>query len=255
MKLKTVEVEGKTYAEVQDGKPVFVEDDGKEIAFDAPGTRQTISRLNGEAQGHREQKEKAQADLKAFEGINPTEAREAMEKVKKIDDKQLIDAGKVDEVRAEITKGFETKLAEANAATDAANGALQKALLSNAFANSKFIGEKVAVPAEMIQAQFGDNFSIGDNGAIQAKDAAGNTIYSKENPGNVAGFDEAIEIIIEGYAYKDHLLKGSGASGGGSEGGDDGGSGGDKKMKRADFEKLAPGEKAAKMKDGFTLVD
>ncbi|MGC8383448.1 hypothetical protein ACP3P8_05935 [Pseudomonas aeruginosa] len=49
MKLKTVEVDGKQYAEVQDGKPVYVEDDGKEIVFDAVGTRATITRLNGEA--------------------------------------------------------------------------------------------------------------------------------------------------------------------------------------------------------------
>jgi hypothetical protein len=35
MKLKTVEVNGATYAEVSDGKPVFVLDDGKEIAFEA----------------------------------------------------------------------------------------------------------------------------------------------------------------------------------------------------------------------------
>lgn len=60
MKLKTVEVDGKQYAEVQDGKPVYVEDDGKEIAFDAVGTRATITRLNGEAKQHRERAEKAE---------------------------------------------------------------------------------------------------------------------------------------------------------------------------------------------------
>ena len=42
-----------------DGKPVFVEDDGKEIAIDVAQTRATITRLNGEARAHREAKEKA----------------------------------------------------------------------------------------------------------------------------------------------------------------------------------------------------
>ena len=37
MKLKTVEVDGKQYAEILEGKPVYVEDDGKEVAFDAAG--------------------------------------------------------------------------------------------------------------------------------------------------------------------------------------------------------------------------
>src|SRR3546814_12734191 len=60
VKLKTIEVEGKVYAEVQDGKPVYVEDDGKELAFDAVGTRTTISRQNGQAKTHRERAEAAE---------------------------------------------------------------------------------------------------------------------------------------------------------------------------------------------------
>src|SRR5690606_6729424 len=79
MKLKTLEVDGKTYAEVQDGKPVYVEDDGKEVAFDAPGTRNTISRLNAEAKSHREAKEAAEKALKGFEGIeDPAAAIKAL---------------------------------------------------------------------------------------------------------------------------------------------------------------------------------
>ena len=82
MKLKTLEVDGKTYAEVQDGKPVYVEDDGKEVAFDAPGTRNTISRLNAEAKSHREAKEAAEKALKGFEGIeDPAAAIKALETV------------------------------------------------------------------------------------------------------------------------------------------------------------------------------
>ncbi len=37
MKLKTVEINGKQYAEIDTaGLPVYVHDDGKEIGFDAP---------------------------------------------------------------------------------------------------------------------------------------------------------------------------------------------------------------------------
>ena len=35
MKLKTIEVDGKTYAEVVDNKPVYLHDDSKEVGFDA----------------------------------------------------------------------------------------------------------------------------------------------------------------------------------------------------------------------------
>ncbi len=46
---------------VSDGKPVYVHDDGKEVAFDAVGTVATISRLNGEAKSHRERAEAAES--------------------------------------------------------------------------------------------------------------------------------------------------------------------------------------------------
>jgi hypothetical protein len=49
MKLKTVGVDGKQYAEIWDGKPLYLEDDGTPVAFDAVGTRSTITRLNAEA--------------------------------------------------------------------------------------------------------------------------------------------------------------------------------------------------------------
>lgn len=61
MKLKTVEVNGKSYAEVDaNGLPVYVHDDGKEIGFDAAQAVGKISSLNGEAKSHREAKEAAE---------------------------------------------------------------------------------------------------------------------------------------------------------------------------------------------------
>lgn len=82
---------------VQDGRPVYVHEDGKEVVFDAPQTIATISRLNGEAKAHREAKEKAESTLKAFEGIeDPVAAKKALETLKNFDDKKLVDAGEVE---------------------------------------------------------------------------------------------------------------------------------------------------------------
>src|SRR5674476_814050 len=84
-----------------DGKPVYVHDDGKELPFDA-ATVATIARLNAEAKGHREGKERAETALKAFEGLeDPVAARKALETVKNFKDKQLVDAGEVERVKAE----------------------------------------------------------------------------------------------------------------------------------------------------------
>ncbi|EFL6409219.1 hypothetical protein AAS87_002247 [Escherichia coli] len=53
MKLKTVEINGKQYAEIDTaGLPVYVHDDGKEIGFDAPLAIKKITELNGEAKNH-----------------------------------------------------------------------------------------------------------------------------------------------------------------------------------------------------------
>ena len=92
MKLK---VDDKGNAVVVDGKPVYVYDDGKETPFDALSTIATIGRLNAEAKGHREAKEAAQEKLKLFEGIDDPEfARKAMQTVKNLDMKKLVELSK-----------------------------------------------------------------------------------------------------------------------------------------------------------------
>ncbi|EMB8492954.1 hypothetical protein VAH12_003790, partial [Acinetobacter baumannii] len=56
MKLKTVTIDGKVYAEVDGDKPIYIHDDGKEMPHDAPHSVATIARLNNEAKTHREAK-------------------------------------------------------------------------------------------------------------------------------------------------------------------------------------------------------
>jgi hypothetical protein len=108
MKLK-LDAEG--HAVLQDGKPVYVHDDGKELSFDAPATVSTISRLNGEAKSHRERAETAEGKLKAFEGIeDPAAAKKAMATVKNLDDKKLVDAGEVEKVKNEAIAAVEAQI-------------------------------------------------------------------------------------------------------------------------------------------------
>lgn len=239
---------------VTDGKPVYVSDDGKETAFDVVGTVATISRLNGEAKSHREGKESAEKALKAFEGIeNPADALKAIETMKNLDAKKLIDAGEVDRVKAEISKAYDEKLTAAEKRALAAETNLNKEMIGGSFARSKFITDKIAVPSDLIQAQFGGQFSLED-GKIVAKRPDGNPVYSKANPGNPASFDEALEILIDEYPHKDHILKGTGNSGGGSKN-NNGGGAGSKTISRSQFEALDAGSKASKMNDGFTITD
>ncbi|MDR0275923.1 MAG: hypothetical protein LBI48_11420 [Burkholderiaceae bacterium] len=227
MKLKTVDINGKTYAEVQDGKPLYVHDDGKEVAFDASATVSKISALNREAQTHREAKEAAEARAKAFEGIEDADAaRKALETVKNLDEGKLIQAGKVEEIKAAAQKAAQEQVAAASKAhaeelartkqaLDKVTGDLYAEKIGGSFTRSKLITDKFAIPADLVQARFGNAFKVED-GKIVAYDAAGNKIFSRVRPGEIADFDEALETLVDQYPYKEQILKSTGASGSGA---------------------------------------
>jgi len=211
MKLK---VDDKGNAVVVDGKPVYVYDDGKETPFDALSTIATIGRLNAEAKGHREAKEAAQEKLKLFEGIDDPEfARKAMQTVKNLDMKKLVDSGEVEKVKAEIAKSYQKELDEIKAKNKELESQLYAEKIGGAFARSQFIEEKLAIPADLVQARFGNLFAV-ENGKVVATDLNGNKIYSHARPGEFADFDEALETIIEQYPRKDEILKASNSKGG-----------------------------------------
>lgn len=216
MKLKTQTIDGKTYAEVNEqGFPIYVHDDGKEVAHDAAQTVATITRLNSEAKTNRERYEKAESTLQTFAGIDdPAAAKKALETLKNFDDKKLVDAGEVEKVKAEAIKAVEDKYAPIVQERDSFQAQLHKELIGGGFSRSKFIQDKIAVPADMLQATFGQNFKIED-GKVVAYGVDGQKIFSRSRPGEVAEFDEALETLVGGYQFKDQILKGGQGNGGG----------------------------------------
>jgi len=239
--------------EMKDGNPVFINAEGAEMTVDS----MTISRVNGENKTLRERAEAAERTVKAFEGIDPAAAKKAIETVGKIDAKTLIDAGEVDKVKDEISKGFAAQLAEKDKKIADQDTRINSMTMNGAFASSKFVSDRVAVPAEMFQATFADRFKIED-GKIVPYDQTGSKVYSKKRVGEVADFDEALEILVDNYPHKDSILKAPDASGTGNGGGG-GARGGGRFMSRADFDKLTPAqqaESAGKMRAGeLTISD
>lgn len=250
MKLK---LDANGHVVVENGMPVYVHEDGKEIAFDAAQAVSKISALNGEAKTHREAKEAAESNLAKFSGItDPAKALEALETLTKIDQKKLIDAGAVDQVKAEITKSFQTQLDEAANQNKTLQDQLYKEMIGGRFTGSKFITDKMAIPSDFVQARFGQSFKIED-GKVVAYDPSGNKVYSRAKPGELAEFDEALEFLVEQYPQKDHILKASGNSGGGSQQSQH--QAGQKTMKRDAFDSLDITGKNAALKDGISIVD
>lgn len=254
MKLKTTEIDGKTYAVVQDGNPVYVHDDGKEAPFDAAGTVSTIRARNAEAKANRERAEAAETALKAFDGIDDAKAaRDALATLAKLDQKKLIDAGQVDAAVAAALKPVQDKLdAEAKRASTLEQQ-LHGEIVGGSFARSKYIADKLAIPADMVQAAFGNRFKVAE-GKLAATLPDGSPIYSRANPGKPAEFDEALEILIDVYPHKDSILKADNKPGSGAPINGNGKTG-NRSITRAAFDSLDARGRMAHVGSGGTVTD
>ena len=226
--------------------PVFIHADGKETGFDADSTISTISRLNGEARTHREAKEAAETAYKPFKDAGITDAAAAVKAlgiVKNLDDKKLIDAGEVEKIRQAAIDSVKNEYEPFKTKATELEQQLYGEKIGGSFARSKFIAEKVAVPADMLQATFGSRFKVQD-GKMVALDSNGQQIFSRTKHGEPADFDEALEIMVDAYPHKASILKGSGASGGGAGGGQ-GGGGGKRTVTRTQFDAMPPEQQRA----------
>lgn len=224
--------------EMKDGNPVYINTNGDEMTVGGD----TISSLNKEAKNHREAKEAAEAKLKSFEGLDPETAREAIETVKKVDAKALIDAGEVDKVKEEMKSQFTEQLTEKDNTISELKGEKNTMMIDKVFDSSQFIKENIAIPHDMFQDSFRKHFKVED-GQVKAYGKDGNQLMSKEKSGEYASPDEALKLLVESHSQKDMILKaddnkGSGGSGSG------GMRGGNRTVRRADFEKLSPAEQA-----------
>ena len=235
-------MDGDKIAVDANGDPIYIGADGKEqsIAHDA------IARRNAEAKQHREAKEAAEAELKKYEvngkRIDPTEAVKAIETVKNVDAKKLIDAGEVEKVKDDIKRQFEQQLAEKDTALSTAQQRIDAMLVDSVFKGSEFISERVAMPRDFFEAAMRNNFKV-EEGKVVAYDRSGNRLMSKKVPGEYADANEALELLVEMHPQKDTILKAP--SGGGTGGGNGGGNRGTGRyMKRSDFEQLSPAQQA-----------
>lgn len=257
MKLKTVEIEGKQYAEIDDKGRVLYDNNGEEFAFDAAQTYGKIQELQNEAKTNREAKQEMQSKLKALDGIDPSKYQEAVSALEKLDQKKLLDAGEVDKIRKEIEESYrqkyEPELNDAQKQLEQLKSQYNGEKLASAFSGSKFIQENLAVPPDMAKATFGDRFKV-ENGKLIAQDQAGNTIYSRRNPGEPADFDEAIAQIVDGYSHKESIIKASNHQG---TGGDGSGGGAKRTITREQFQSMNPvdqGKTAQAMREGTVKI-
>lgn len=217
-------------AVLQEGIPVWVADDGKEIPYNVPDLVGKLSSVNAESAGRRKDVDALSAQLKAFEGIDPGKAKAALETIANLDAGKLIDAGKVEEVKKQLGETWKQQLdmmKENLAKTEkdysekltAKDTAIRNLLVKGIFDSSTFLKERTVLPPDMAYASFGSHFEVreeeGQFKVIPVVD--GKPIPSRINPGEIASPEEALESIFEKYPFKDRILRdtlpaGSGAS-------------------------------------------
>ena len=249
MKLKT---DASGNAVLQDGKTVYVADDGKELAIDGGELYGKVKQLMGESRDKRLENEELRTRLAQYAEIeDPKAAREALETIKSIDGKLKAD---VEKVRVEVSKSYEAKLAEVQGKLTATETTLQRELIGGGIARSKFVAEKSALPADLLLPIVGHQFAV-ENGRVVAKRADGSVIYSRTNPANPADLDEALETLVSESPHRDHILRATQKGGSGAQPGAPGAAGAKQTITRTQYESMPPADQAAIDWTATTVTD
>lgn len=246
---------------------------GKQAVYNVNELMDSIREKNGEAATHRKDKEAAMQQLTAlqqtFEGVDPEKARKALETVSSLDAGKLLEAGKVDEIKRQIaldneqrfnqlSKSLETTKTEAQAQLAEKEKVIEDLLIDNGITSSSFILEETTLPPDVAMAYLRSHFKVEyEDGkpVVRARDSQGNIVLSPTNAAKFASVNEACQEILGRHPQRDSFMKdktsgtGSGMKPGGGAGG-----GGAKTIAREAFEKLSPEDKAAKMKEGFSIA-
>lgn len=230
--------EGKKAIECDaDGKAVFVDtekpaDDGSQaFAVDVVATYLSVPQLRGEAQASRLALKDAEKKITAFKDIDPEKAKAALETVQNLKEGDLIKANDVEQLKKQYTESFSLEkksILEAASSKEAdfvkelseKDNVIRGLLISSQFAKSAFfVGEKpkTILPPEVAETFYGSFFKVEqvDGKAAAVAYLNGEKVYSRERPGSLASFDEAMAKIIDASPNKNRILAASGGGPGG----------------------------------------
>lgn len=235
---------------LSDGQVVLVDEEAdkpEDIPVDVPGLYNKVGDLNSEAARYRKQRnearEQAQQYSELFKGVDDpkawfNEAKKALETVKNYKDKELVDAGKVEQIKQEVIaakdseidqlkSSFNSNIKELNDQLIDSQGKIRQLMVSNRFAQSPmFVGTdtkpaKTLLPPDVAESYFGRQIAVEESGGelqLVCYDSKGNQIYSRKNPGELADFEEGISRIVDEYPQRDMIMRGN-TGGSGGEGG------------------------------------
>jgi len=253
MRYKTImDADGKVIGIAIDekGNPVVIQEGAgengadKEIGLDAIHLYTKIPSLQEEAKNHRlkaneykefvDALEEAEVDVKDIALFKTwiEDASGAISTVKNLDDKKLIDANEVDQIKKQAVEAHEKKVAEletkfgkkleaATLTQKELEATIFELMVSNNFAKSAFVKDKLAMTPRVDEAYFKDNFKVekGDDGKYHViAYNKGEKLFSEERVGEPPEFDEAVALMVARDPDRDSLIIAPGEGGSGNHG-------------------------------------
>lgn len=246
------------YKETEAGSGKFRLDvDGVE---DTSGLKSALEKERENNRAAKKLQEKAVKDaLAAYDGIDPVKYKELIKKMGTDEEQELLKAGNLDEIvkrrTAKLQEDFAKKLQEAESGR---HGALEVAstfmerVLDNHVREACMKSGMHASAVDDALRRAREVFVLSDDGTpIQPEDAEADELkptLGKDGKTPYSLADWAEEMKEKAPHWFPAGASGSGANAGGK------GAGG-KTIKRAAFEALGTDDKAAKIKEGFKVVD
>lgn len=196
-------------------KPFYVEADGK-FRLDVDGGFKTLEEISGltTALGkERERADKVSKLVAKFEGIDPAEARKALETVANLDETKKKTVEELEASFEARTKPLKEKVAAYEETIAKLHGDLDEAIVGGALSRSEWIAANVSEDPikrlwtiDLLRKQFKR-----EDGKLVGYSLTGEKIYGDD--GQLAPVEKAIERIIGMHPLKNAMLKG--AEGGG----------------------------------------
>lgn len=235
--------DGKAICMNEEGKPIAIEEnegqDPKEIVINGIENLMKIREVGKESKDRKEEIRSLKENFKPIMDLNlevdklpiwVEEASKAIETVGNFNDKDYVKAKEVENIketaREELKNKMEDqrKLALANEEklkdeNGRLNTQIQKLMIGDRFATSKFVKDKLNMTTTSAQRYFERNFKVftDDTGETKVKGIFddGTDILDAEDY-DLADFDKSLERLVDKSADRDELL--IGAKGGGSGG-------------------------------------